>query len=425
MLASPRSGRGGISPTETTHQPRPSFSPSGDGTIALWRVVILAVLPLLTIVLPIRGNAVNPAAPDVAATNCSAKRLGEISISTLNGVPVVIPIANGVPVSLLLDTGAERTVLTPAAAQRVGAQQQRVEFDRRLRGIEKSLPMREMELQRFTIGGIPIAWRRVGVASASLPGWFAGPLDGVLGADVLSSFDVEIDLPRHRMILHERSSCGVAPDWPEPYVGIDTGRSAADRLFFPARLDDRRIVAIIDTGAARSTLSSRAAQGLGLTDGVLSRDRSVAIRGVAGELVAARIHRFSRLEVAELTIRHAELLVADLNLRDADLVLGSDFISSRRMWLSYGSRRIFLSTRKDEAIRRRTKIDTGPRAPRENAARFRPSKRPGLDPPINTDRRPMQMLIKFVDAGFSEGAALAGANAALPFESPRTPGKSS
>jgi hypothetical protein len=38
-----------------------------------------------------------------------------------------------------------------------------------------------------------------------------------------------------------------------------------------------------------------------------------------------------------------EIAVAGFNLRDADLVLGFDFVSSRRMWLSYGSRRIFLS----------------------------------------------------------------------------------
>jgi len=41
--------------------------------------------------------------------------------------------------------------------------------------------------------------------------------------------------------------------------------------------------------------------------------------------------------------RDPELVVADLSLRDADLVLGFDFIGSRRVWLSYGSRRIFLS----------------------------------------------------------------------------------
>jgi hypothetical protein len=44
-----------------------------------------------------------------------------------------------------------------------------------------------------------------------------------------------------------------------------------------------------------------------------------------------------------VTARDPEIVVADVNLPDADLVLGFDFVSSRRMWFSYGSHRIFLS----------------------------------------------------------------------------------
>jgi len=40
-----------------------------------------------------------------------------------------------------------------------------------------------------------------------------------------------------------------------------------------------------------------------------------------------------------------EIVVADMKLREADLVLGVDLLSSRRLWLSYGSRRIFISSR--------------------------------------------------------------------------------
>jgi predicted aspartyl protease len=334
-------------------------------TIVIWRAISLAVLTTIAAILPVCSNAGNSTAADLTETGCTAKRVAKISISALNGVPVIIPIANGVPVTLMLDTGAERTVLTPEAAQRVRAQQPRVEFERRLRGIREALPMREIELERFTIGGAPITWRRIAVASPTLPPSFLGPLDGVLGADSLSSFNVDIDLPRYRMILYEQSPCrDVVPDWPEPYIKIGTGRSAADRLFFPVRIDNREITAIIDTGAARSTLSSRAALLLGVTDGVLSRDRSMTIRGAAGELVQAHVHRFSRLEIAGIITREPALAVANLSLRDADLVLGFDFVSARRIWLSYGSHRIFLSIPKDTAeAGRRTKLDTG-RSPR-------------------------------------------------------------
>jgi hypothetical protein len=51
------------------------------------------------------------------------------------------------------------------------------------------------------------------------------------------------------------------------------------------------------------------------------------------------------LEIGPMVIQDPEVIVTDLKLGDADLILGIDFLSSRRIWLSYGSRRIFLSTK--------------------------------------------------------------------------------
>jgi hypothetical protein len=39
------------------------------------------------------------------------------------------------------------------------------------------------------------------------------------------------------------------------------------------------------------------------------------------------------------------MLVADVKVNDADMVLGIDFLLQRRLWLSYGSRRVFLPSR--------------------------------------------------------------------------------
>jgi predicted aspartyl protease len=305
--------------------------------IALLSSAILGVLP------PAVGHAGEP--PAVAASvGCGTKRIGEITVAALNSVPIVTLLADGVPVVLLLDTGAARTILTPPAAQRIGAQPPRVEFNRRMSGIAGALPIREVELRSFTIGGVAIPWHRIAVAPTTLPSVFFGPLDGLLGADVLSSFDIDIDLSHHRMILHEKQSCpDAAPDWAEPYVGINTGRSRSEHLFFPVQLDGHSIVAIVDTGAQMTALSSKTALALGVSEAALAHDPSKMMHGATGEQVSGHIHRFSQLKVGEDSVRDPEITVADLNLPDADLVLGFDFVRSRRMWFSYGSRRIFLS----------------------------------------------------------------------------------
>jgi predicted aspartyl protease len=277
---------------------------------------------------------------------CGAARIGEITVATLHNAPIVTLFANGAPVTLLLDTGAEWTILTPAAAKRVGAQTPRIEFQRQIRGLAGSLATNEVELRSFTAGDVAIAWHRVRVASLNMPSVFSGPLDGVLGADTLSSFDIDLDLPHHRMAFYGKQSCpSAAPAWAEPYATISARRSFSNHLSFSAQLDGHQIDTFIDSGAQLSVLSSSAALALGVTEAALARDRATVTLGAAAERLNSHLHRFSRMEVGGEVVRNPELIVAQISLRDADLILGIDFLASRRIWLSYGSQQIFLSRR--------------------------------------------------------------------------------
>jgi clan AA aspartic protease (TIGR02281 family) len=277
---------------------------------------------------------------------CGAVRLGETTIATLQNAPIVTLFANGAAVTLLLDTGAQTTVLTPAVAQRIGAQHPRIEFHRQMLGIAGSLQTSEAELRSFSIGGVAIPWHRVRVAQLYVASAYSMPLDGVLGADTLSSFDVDLDLPGHRMLLYQRQRCAdAAPTWTEPYDKITASRSLGDHLFFPVQLNGRKIAAFIDTGAQLTVLSIKAASALGITDAVLAHDRAILVHGAAAEELSAHVHRFTQLVIGTEVIRNLEIAVTDVRLSDADLVLGVDFLKSRRMWMSYGSQQIFLSQR--------------------------------------------------------------------------------
>ena len=285
-------------------------------------------------------------AADSRGAGCGTGRIGEITVATLRNAPIVTLVANGAPLTLLLDIGAEWTILTPAAAKRVGAQTPRIEFQRQIRGLAGSLATNEVELRSFTAGEVAIPWRRVRVASVNMPSVFSGPLDGVLGADTLSSFDIDLDLPHHRMVFYGKQSCpSAAPAWAEPYTTISARRSFSNHLSFPVQLDGRQIDTFIDTGAQLSVLSSKAALALGVTEAALARDRATVTLGAAAERLNSHLHRFSRMEVGGEVIHSPALIVADVSLRDADLILGVDFLSSRRIWLSYGSQQIFLSRR--------------------------------------------------------------------------------
>jgi len=281
-----------------------------------------------------------------APGSCGTVRLGETTVATLRNAPIVTSFANGMAVTLLLDTGAQTTILTPPVAQRIGAQRPSVEFQRQMHGIAGSLQTSEVELRSFTMGGVAIPWRRVRVAPVNVGSVFSAPLDGVLGVDTLSSFDVDLDLPGHRLVLYEKQTCaGATPAWTEHYAKIAAGRSLGDHLFFPVHLEGRKLAAFIDTGAQFTVLSSKAASVLGVTEAALAHDRVIIVHGAAAEQLSAHVHRFSQLAVGTEIIRNLEIVVTDVRLNDADLVLGIDFLRSRRMWMSYGSQQIFLLRR--------------------------------------------------------------------------------
>ena len=174
---------------------------------------------------------------------------------------------------------------------------------------------------------------------------FPTALDGLLGADVLSDFDIDLDLPHHEMTFYEKQTCPTAaPDWRGPYAALETGFSRGERLFFPVRLDGHSLTALIDTGSQRTALSTEAAGALGLTESLLEQDRLVTTHGIAAGPLPARVHRFRTLQVGTAVIANPDTLVIDLKPGDADMILGIDFLRSRRLWSSYGARRVFLSS---------------------------------------------------------------------------------
>ncbi|HVH50286.1 MAG TPA: aspartyl protease family protein, partial [Candidatus Bathyarchaeia archaeon] len=99
----------------------------------------------------------------------------------------------------------------------------------------------------------------------------------------------------------------------------------------------------IDTGSQITAISITAARTLGLSETLLAGDRPVVTQGVAAARLQSRVHRFEKLEIGAAMISKPEMIVTDLKLDEADMVLGMDLLASRRLWLSYESRKIFLS----------------------------------------------------------------------------------
>jgi predicted aspartyl protease len=281
-------------------------------------------------------------ASSALAQDCRPMRRAEFPVHPLGNIPIVTVGINGGAVEFLFDTGAERSIITAAAATRLGVKVH-YEYARQMRSLGTAVSGGDAWLRSFDPGGIAFSNFRILVGPVSLPSVQGKPIDGLLGADFLSDYEVDLDLAHRRIILYSPSPCRIAaPVWSSAYTTIEANRSLHDRLFFPVRLDGHPLAALIDTGAQLTTLDAESAAAVGVTAAALARDPVTTLRGAAAEAVRSWAHRFAELQIDSELLRDQTIMVTRLGLQDADLVLGADFLRWQRVWLSYATHRIFL-----------------------------------------------------------------------------------
>jgi predicted aspartyl protease len=277
-----------------------------------------------------------------SADECQPVPLVELPVTPMGRVPTVSLQINGAPVTFLFDTGAERTILSADTAKRLGIVAH-FEYARRMRSLAGAMSSGDARLASLGSGGLAMTNFLVLVGPLSLPPVAGRRIEGLLGADFLTSFEVDLDLDRRRIILYEPPPCPItAPDWRGPFATIEANRSLHDRLFFPVTLNGHAFAALIDTGAQLSAVDAEAAAAVGVDAGALAGDPVISLRGAASETVRSWAHNFAELRIDGEVLRDQTMMVTRLALQDADIVLGADFLHWQRVWLSYRSHRIFI-----------------------------------------------------------------------------------
>ncbi len=279
----------------------------------------------------------------MARGGCRPRHLIDLPINMGPELPLVFVSAGGRGATLILDTGAERTILSLPAVKRLGLQPYHA-YQRTMRGIGGTIASDTVDVS-LTASGVPLPNHGILVGSLSLPALGeVEPPDGLLGADILSNFELDLDLPNGLLHLYEKPSCEMdSPEWGQPYATIEANRSLHDHLFFPVILDGTRLAAIIDSGTHDSLIDERAAKKAGLNDNNLKKDPTNMLRGLDAGTVPSRIHYFASLGVGDEILIRQRLGVTALGLNDADVILGVEYLRKHRVWFSYAAHQIFVS----------------------------------------------------------------------------------
>ncbi len=252
---------------------------------------------------------------------------------------------DGKPARGILDTGAQGSAVTDALVTRLG-----LLSDPRngslVSGVGgEGMPQDDALVRQFELAGFDPSnghYPVIGLPAGAAPG--SEPLGALVGADVLSHFDIEIDLPHDKLVLYDRDRCTAPlPDWPGPVTEVPLSITWTGRPKLTVKLDGHDIDALLDSGATQTVVDLPAAEKLGLSWDVLKKEPGSEGFGAAGVNFQRVPHTFQMLDIGGEAIPVPRLEVLDRSLREADMLLGLDWMRTHRVFISYRHHRLFIA----------------------------------------------------------------------------------
>jgi predicted aspartyl protease len=280
-----------------------------------------------------------------AGGQCPLVRLAEMPIETRANLLFVQAEIDGQPLTLLIDTGAERTLLTEAAVNRLHLPRDSQHATRTF-GIGSPTATWDATLPHgLDLGGTMFPVRAVTVGRFAMDRVGGSGADGLLGADILLAFDMDLDVPAGRLALYRarRACADLAPPWQVPYVRIAGVTAKRDRLLMPFLLDGVQGMGVLDTGAQLTSFSVRMVERTGLEEEQLANDRLITAHGAAPDNVSVHIHQFRELRIGPAIEHDPRLPVVPMSSGIGDALIGGDFLKGRRAWISFATQQVYVT----------------------------------------------------------------------------------
>jgi hypothetical protein len=286
--------------------------------------------------------------PPPPAIDCNLKMIAQMPLEVQDHLLVVPAGINGKQIHLVVDSGAERTTISDTVAEQLELPHD-ARYVNHAMGIGGSSTTTDVRVDRLVLGGVHFPVNRIAVGNFRLHTERGLSADGLLGADILLAFDMDIDVPDGKLTLYLSRTCpNIRPPWTEPAVEITGVRAQKDRLLLPFELDNVAGMAILDTGAQGNVVGIDMARRMGLSDQVLAQDRPVRQRGVGPGEIVSHLHQFRLLRIGPVVELNPKITVLPSDFGVGDALIGEEFLQGRRVWLSFRNRQVFVSPRPNE-----------------------------------------------------------------------------
>jgi hypothetical protein len=286
-----------------------------------------------------------------ASAACSVAARATIPLEIVNNTITVPVEVNGIAASFILDTGASRSMVTVDAVHRLGLARDEW-IGTPVSGVGgNGGRLANADPRSLTLGGIPLARRLfhhdtslvVGVLRNSRVG--GRVIDGLLGRDFLSVFDLDLQAADGRLTLYAVQGCsGRFLPWPPAYTSVPIRFLIDQAITLQVSVDGNPLWAMLDTGAAFSALTAPAMIRLGLEPAGLAAEPARITGGVGVRGITLHLHRFRSLQVAGEAVDPPSIWVGPLStLPGIGMLLGADWLANRRVWISYATGQLFVA----------------------------------------------------------------------------------
>ncbi len=288
-------------------------------------IVLRSILPALLALAASEARPVAAADTVTAPKDCSQlKQYGSVAIIPQPDGDVWVPVLlNEKPGQMYLNTGAamstfwERTVRERFL--RRGELRIRVGYSDAFRQVAT--------FDSFALGTVQLGKGGFSISTPTRSFTGVGDSLGVVGTDVLSRVDFELDLAHRKLNLFSQDHCpGLGAYWASAWAAAPLYRGGLGELYFPMELEGKKVAATLSTGSEFTLLTTEVTRRL---YGFDEKSPGVEVEASSGK--GNDVHRYRAMQITApgLTLKNTRIALVQA-LKDCTLVVGegSDGIAS-------------------------------------------------------------------------------------------------
>ncbi len=284
-----------------------------------------------------------------APASCPFQDYGDLPVTYLRDrTPVVTIMLDGHPERMIVDTGSNISLITSQTYAALEGPNP-VNVHAVSTGVGGTFGMDLIVSENMSVGAAQVREKDFYVNDFGVPSQNGKPLaDGLIGNDLLRSFDIGFDLPDHKLSLYIPQSCTTGTPWPGDYAVTPFSLAQNHSPTIPYVINGQSLSAVIDSGAYSTFVMQKALTRAGISPQAIYNGPLPSTRGMENEIVQQKLEQFNSVTVGAETFSNTWLHVA-LNspaAEWADAFLGEDYLAHHLVFIAYSTNTAYLGLTK-------------------------------------------------------------------------------